>query len=72
MTEMPIGARVRLRAPHRQLTLRSDLGTVEEQLGDDHVLVRLDEPAVYDSGIGAPLDLPVVFEMPDNLDVVDG
>lgn len=74
--EFPIlhkGMRVRLRAPSWGLTLRSDTGTVVRPTDDDgDYVVRLDAPALYDHGDGAPEELQEVVEASDNMDVLEG
>lgn len=67
------GMRVRLRTPIAGLALRSDLGTVVRPDEDDgHYVVRLDAPAIYDHGTGAPMELAEVVEASDNLDIIAG
>src|SRR4051812_10023503 len=69
---LPVGARVRLRAPTWGLTLRSDLGTVLQATEDDgYYVIRLDQPASYDHGTGQPEVLAEVIEASDNVDVLD-
>lgn len=69
---LPVGARVRLRAPTWGLRLRSDLGTVIQPTEDDgYYVIRLDAPALYDHGGAAPEMLLEVVEASDNVDVLD-
>lgn len=65
------GTRVRLRAPTWGMTLESNLGTViEPDIYDDHYVIHLDKPALYDHGGEKPEVLTEVVEMIDNLDVL--
>lgn len=66
-----VGMRVRLRAPGPGLRLRSNTGHVLRETQDDgYYVIRLDRPALYDHGVGAPEDLLDVVAASDNLDVV--
>lgn len=66
------GMRVRLRAPSAGLTLRSETGTVvgpDEY--DGYYVIRLDQPALYDHGVGEPQELTEVVQASDNVDILD-
>lgn len=66
------GDRVRLRAPAWGLTLRADTGTVIRASEDEgEYVIRLDAPALYDHGIGEPVELSEVVEASDNVDILD-
>jgi hypothetical protein len=63
--------RVRLRAPSAGLILRSDTGTVvgpDEY--DGYYVIRLDQPARYDHGVGEPVELNEVIQASDNMDIL--
>jgi len=66
-----VGKRVRLRSASHVLRLRSNTGRV---IGRDkwngYYVVRLDEPAIYDNGIGEPYELREVVQDIDNMDVL--
>jgi hypothetical protein len=66
-----VGTRVRIPTPHHTLTLRKDSGTVvgTAPLDPGYLLVRLDEPALYDNGFRQK-DLQEIVEAPDNLEVL--
>ena len=70
---MKPGTRVRLVAPTWGLTLRSDTGTiVEPSAWEGYVVVRLDEPALYDHGdAGGPIELAEIIEAGDNMQVIE-
>lgn len=66
-----VGMRVRLHAPIAGLSLRSDTGTVVRPDEDDgYYVVRLDEPARSDHGVGRTEELAEVVVASDNLDIV--
>jgi hypothetical protein len=66
------GTRVRLTSSSHTLTLRSDTGTVigPSPTDEGYVLVRLDQPAIYDNGFRRE-DLWEIVEAPDNLQALD-
>lgn len=71
-----VGARVRLRAPHPILALRSDVGIVvrPDMVGGSHTgywIVRLDAPADYVDADGDTRRLQEIRENPENLVVLD-
>jgi hypothetical protein len=72
--KLAAGTRVVLSAPDPALTLASPLGTIvgpDEDDGDlGYYIVKLDAPAVYDHGVGAPLELTTIIELIDNLQVM--
>lgn len=68
---IPLGARVRLRGKPICVTLRSRLGRViEPDRSGCYDVIRLDEPAIYDNGVGETRDLHDIVEPADNLDVL--
>lgn len=65
------GTRVRLRYKPTAVTLRAPEGTVERQdQWDDYVIVKLDEPAVYENADGSTEPLHEIRVMVDNLVVI--
>lgn len=71
LPQIPLGSRVRLLGKSHVLTLRSNLGRViEPDRFDGHYIVRLDEPAMYDNGVGDPYELRDVVQAADNLEVL--
>jgi hypothetical protein len=69
--KLPVGTRVRVRAPSAGLVLKGDLGRI---MGPDdydgYYVVRLDAPALYDHGGEHPEELTEIVELIDNLDVL--
>jgi hypothetical protein len=67
------GTRVRLRTPIAGHALRSDTGRVVRETEDDgYYVVRLDQSALYDHGVGRPEELMEVVAASDNVDIIDG
>jgi hypothetical protein len=65
------GTRVRVRAPHALLTLRSPCGVVirsEDSEEPGWYIIRLDHPAIYHDPIHGDLDVTEIRESIDNLD----
>lgn len=64
------GTRVRLKCPSHVLRLESNTGTVIcNDVHLDYVLVKLDQPAVYDSGT-TNVRLEIVREDEENLEAL--
>ena len=72
--KLAAGTRVVSSAPDPALTLTSPLGTIvgpDEDDGDlGYYVVKLDAPAVYGHGVGAPVPLTTIIELIDNLQVM--
>src|SRR5687768_3771891 len=69
------GTRVRIAAPQAGLMLVSRIGTVVRADDDDadYYVIRLDQPAHYDRGLGGPPErLSEIVELADNLRVMVG
>jgi hypothetical protein len=66
-----VGKRVRLRSASHVLTLRSNTGRVVGRgRWNGYFIVRLDEPATYDNGVGRPYELREIVQDIDNMDVL--
>ena len=64
----PCGTRVRLKGHSHTLTIAADIGTIVGPAEYGYYLVRLDEPATYDDGIGRPERITEIRQAWDNLE----